>query len=147
MRAEYLLAVSRLHKAVAAACEHGLLGQDLFGYIVTTGRILYHFHTSSMSRRAKGLDAIAPEGFVQVHPATAVELGVEDGEFITSVSRRGRVSTRVMVTPGIGRRVVFMPFHFAESAANILTNPALDPVAKIPQLKVCAVWLEKTPTS
>jgi predicted molibdopterin-dependent oxidoreductase YjgC len=123
------------------------LPDDEYPYILTTGRLLYHFHTGSMTRRSAGLDAIAPTGFIELNPDTARELGVEDGGLVTVTSRRGQVEVPARITPGIGRRVVFMPFHYAETAANILTNPALDPVAKIPELKVCAVRLGKARTA
>jgi len=114
-----------------------------YPYMLTTGRVLYHYHTGSMTRRSRGLHSICPEGFVEIHPETAAQLGVEDGDMVLVRSRRGRVNVKALVTERAAPKVVFMPFHFAESAANVLTNPALDPVAKIPELKVCAVDIRR----
>jgi len=111
--------------------------------ILTTGRILYHFHTGTVSRRSASLDSLAPEGYVEINPATAAALAVADGERVRVSSRRGQIEIRCRVTERVGREVVFIPFHFAESAANVLTNAALDPQAKIPEFKVCAVRVEK----
>jgi formate dehydrogenase alpha subunit len=111
--------------------------------VLSTGRILYHYHTGTMTRRSKGLNWIRPEGYIEVNPETAADYGLEDHAWVKVTSRRGSVVTRVKVTGMTGRRVVFMPFHFAEAAANVLTNPAVDPRAKIPEFKVAAVKLEK----
>jgi len=116
---------------------------DEYPFTLTTGRILYHYHTGTMSRRVEGLNELRPGAYVEISPSAADGLGVADGDQVTLVSRRGRVRATAKVTPGIADDVVFMPFHFAEAAANRLTNPALDPKAKIPELKVCAVRVEK----
>jgi formate dehydrogenase alpha subunit len=112
-----------------------------YPYLLTTGRILYHFHTGTMTRRVAGLDAIRPDGFVEIHPEDAAALKIEDGGLAEVSSRRGTVTARAVVTSRSRPGSVFMAFHFAEAAANILTNDALDPVAKIPEFKVCAVKL------
>jgi predicted molibdopterin-dependent oxidoreductase YjgC len=96
-----------------------------------------------MTRRSSGREALAPESWVEINPRDAAKLGVENGGKVVLVSRRGRVESTVAVTEGIKDGVVFMPFHYAESAANELTNSAFDPVAKIPEFKVCAVRVEK----
>ncbi len=116
---------------------------DDYPLILTTGRVLYHFHTSSMSRRSAGLACIFPEGYVEVNPTTAAELGVAEGDPVRVVSRRGAITIRAAVTGGITPGVVFIPFHFREAAANVLTNPVVDPKAKIPEFKVCAVRVER----
>jgi len=110
---------------------------------LTTGRMLYHFHTGSMTRRSKGLHQHKPEGYIEIHPDTAEELGIADGEKVKVSSRRGQIEVKAMVTPRPAPGVVFMPFHFAEAAANVLTNAALDPKSKIPEFKACAVKVEK----
>jgi len=115
---------------------------DDYPLILTTGRVLYHFHTATMSRRSAGLDAIFPEGYVEINPHTAAGLGVADGDPVRVASRRGSIVIRAALTEGISPGVVFIPFHFAEAAANVLTNPALDPKAKIPEFKVAAVRIE-----
>lgn len=114
-----------------------------FPFILTTGRILYHYHTRTMTGRVEGLNQIAPESYIQIHPLTAEKLGVGDGEIVVVSSRRGRIQTKVAVTDVVTENVVFMPFHFAKGAANILTNGELDPVSKTPELKVCAVAIKK----
>jgi len=114
-----------------------------YPFILSTGRVLYHFHTGSMTRRDEGLNFRYPEGHVEVHPVDAYELGVENGEKVRVASRRGEIEIPVQVTPRSPQGTVFIPFHFYEAAANRLTNPALDPIGKIPEFKVCAVKVEK----
>ena len=108
---------------------------------LTTGRVLEHYHGGSMSRRVAGLTALVPEAVAEIHPADAGAIG--EGERVRVSSRRGSVCARARLTPGIARGTVFLPFHFVEAAANELTIGALDPVAKIPEYKVCAVRLER----
>ncbi|MDK2929886.1 MAG: formate dehydrogenase alpha subunit [Bacillota bacterium] len=119
------------------------LPDDEYPVVFTTGRVLYHYHTGSMTRRSEGLNWLCPEAFVELDPATARERGIADGDLVRVASRRGEVVARARVSERIGPRTAFMPFHFAEAAANVLTNPALDRVAKIPELKVCAVRVER----
>jgi len=90
----------------------------------------------------EGLNEIYPEGVIQISPEDAEEIGVKDGQIVRVRSRRGEVRAKASVTDVVGKGVVFMSFHFRESAANLLTNDALDPIAKIPELKVCAVRVE-----
>jgi len=111
--------------------------------VLTTGRSLYHFHTGTMTRKVAGLNVLKREGTVEINPEDASKLGIADGDMVQVSSRRGKVTTRAKVTGVSPAGVVFMTFHFAESPANMLTNPALDPVAKIPEYKVCAVRVEK----
>ena len=114
--------------------------------VLTTGRSLYHFHTGTMTRKVEGLNVLKPEGTVEISPEDASKLGIADDDMVKVSSRRGKVTARAKVTEASPAGVVFMTFHFAESPANILTNPALDPVAKIPEYKVCAVRVEKAPS-
>ena len=111
--------------------------------ILTTGRSLYHYHTGTMTRKVTGLNTIEPEGVVEINPLDASYLKIKDGDKVKVISRRGEVIVKARVTEKSPPKVVYMTFHFAESAANILTNTALDPVAKIPEFKVCAVRVEK----
>ncbi len=111
--------------------------------VLTTGRSLYHFHTGTMTRKVEGLNVLMREGEVEINPADAAKLGIADGDKVKVASRRGEVVAKANVTEASPVGVVFMTFHFAESPANRLTNPALDPVAKIPEYKVCAVRVEK----
>jgi formate dehydrogenase major subunit len=107
--------------------------------VLTTGRNLYHYHTRTMTGKVKGLTSICPESYMEINPVTAGKIGVKDGEKVSVTSRRGEIVVTAKFTGKIKEGVVFMPFHFAEGAANVLTNPALDPIAKIPEYKVCAV--------
>ena len=114
-----------------------------YPFILTTGRVPFHFHTGTMTRRTPLLDAEAPESFVEIHPEDAEGIGVRDGDTVEVSSRRGKLKVKVRVVEGIRKGTVFLPFHFAEAAANLLTIDALDPVAKIPEYKVCAVKINK----
>ena len=109
---------------------------------LTTERSLYHFHTGTMTRKG-GLDDIRGEEWVEINPVDAEKLGIEDGERVKVTSRRGKVEAKAVVTDVSPPGVVSMTFHFAESPTNVLTSPAVDPVAKIPETKVCAIKVEK----
>jgi predicted molibdopterin-dependent oxidoreductase YjgC len=109
---------------------------------LTTGRVLEHYHAGSMSRRVSGLNELVPATVVEVHPKDAAAVGLEEGGRVRVASRRGAVCARARLVPGMAHGTVFLPFHFVEAAANELTIGALDPVAKIPEYKVCAVRLE-----
>jgi len=111
--------------------------------LLTTERSLFHFHTGTMSRKVKGLNVFRSEELVEINPDDASSLGIDDGEKVHVISRRGKVTAKAKVTEASPEGVVSMTFHFAESPTNLLTNPALDPVSKIPELKVCAVRIEK----
>ncbi len=121
------------------------LPDEEYPFIFTTGRSLYHYHGGSMTRRSRPLAEHLAQAYVEVEPATAAELGLADGSLVRVASRRGQVEVTVRLVPGTGRKVIFMPFHFREAAANLLTNTALDPIAKIPELKVCAARIEQIP--
>ena len=121
------------------------LPDEAYPLLLTTGRVLWHYHTGSLTRRSQGLAAIYPEGVLEMHPEDAARLGVANGELVEVSSRRGQVNVKTDVTEKIQPGVVFMTFHFAESAANLLTNSAYDPVAKIPEYKACAVKVAKLP--
>jgi formate dehydrogenase alpha subunit len=116
---------------------------DEYPLILTTGRIMFHYHTGSMTRRSPKLDQEVPEGYVEISPEDADRLGLGKSERVRVVSRRGEIETRAWITRRVPPGTVFIPFHFSEAAANMLTNPALDPVAKIPEYKVAAVRVEK----
>ena len=114
-----------------------------YPFVLTTGRILWHWHTGTMTRRSKTLDAEVPTGWIEINTENAKALGIKDKELIKAITRRGQIEVPAKVTPDIMKGVMFMPFHFKECAANILTNNALDPIAKIPEYKACAVKVEK----
>jgi predicted molibdopterin-dependent oxidoreductase YjgC len=111
--------------------------------ILTTGRLLEHFHTGTMSRNSRVLDELMPEGFVEIHPNDAENYNISDNELVAVSTRRGSIRIKARVTQKTKPNVVFIPFHFYEAAANVLTIDALDPVAKIPEYKVCACKIEK----
>ena len=111
--------------------------------VLITGRQLEHWHTGSMTRRASVLDAVEPLPTVSMNGAEMQRLGVGPGEVITVSSRRGSVVLQVRRDDGTPAGTVFIPFAYAEAAANLLTNPALDPYGKIPEFKYCAVKLER----
>jgi len=113
-----------------------------YPFILTTGRVLYHYHSGSLTRRSRGLSAIYPAGRVEIHPEDARRLGIADGATVRVSSRRGSVSALAEVTERTQPGLIFMTFHFPDAAANVLTIAALDPVAKIPEYKVCAVKVE-----
>ncbi len=110
---------------------------------LTTGRYFPHYHTGTMTRNSPSLHAEMPEGHVEVNPEDADRLGLKSRDMARIVSRRGEVETKVLITDAVDPGTVFMSFHFMEANANVLTNPALDPICKIPEYKVCAVRLEK----
>ena len=114
-----------------------------FPFTLTTGRILQHYHTGSMTHRVAGIETLAPEERVEVNPDDAARLGLNDGDWVRVSSRRGAVESRAWVTDRVGHGLVFMTFHYASALGNVLTNTAVDPIAKIPELKVCAVRVEK----
>lgn len=114
-----------------------------YPFWMTTGRVYAHYHTGTMTRNSKPLENEISQGFLEINPADAEALSLNDGSFVKMASRRGEIQTRVMITDRVEKGVVFMPFHFEEANVNKLTNPAHDPIAKIPELKVCAVSLEK----
>ncbi|HET7157461.1 MAG TPA: molybdopterin-dependent oxidoreductase, partial [Burkholderiales bacterium] len=122
-----------------------------YPFVLITGRQLEHWHTGAMTRRASVLDAIEPEPTALVHPLDIEAIGAQPGDVITIESRRGIISLYVRPDDGTPRGAVFVPFCFYEAAANLLTNPALDPFGKIPEFKYCAVKLmrggELTPRS
>jgi len=111
--------------------------------LLTTGRVLFHYHGGEMSRRSAGLHAHYPEALVEISPEDAQQWGVVDGEPVRVTSRRGEIVAKAWVTERTQPGIVFMAFHFAEAAANWLTHAALDPIAKIPEYKVCAVRVAK----
>jgi formate dehydrogenase alpha subunit len=118
------------------------LPDEDYPLILSTGRVLYHWHGGTMTRRSI-LDDIYPEALVEIHPQDAEELDILSGDWIKVRSRRGEIEAKSLVTERSPIGTVFLPFHFVEAAANILTIDARDPQAKIPDYKVCAVAVEK----
>jgi formate dehydrogenase major subunit len=123
------------------------LPSDEFPFVLNTGRLLEHWHTGSMTRRSFALDSIQPEANVWLNPDDAAAMGVADGDFVRITSRRGSIELRAKLshrdTPG----TCFIPFHFREAAANVLTIDEIDPFGKIPEFKFCAVRVEPVTAS
>jgi len=122
--------------------EPNELPNEEYPFTLTTGRLMFHFHTGSMTRRSEKLDSEVPEAYIEIHVADAKKIELNGHKRVCVTSRRGQIELGVRVTDDIKRGTVFIPFHFAEAAANMLTNAAIDPVAKIPEYKVCAVKVE-----
>ena len=118
-----------------------------FPIVLTTGRVLEHYHTGTMTRRSKGLHGLVPGPFVEVNGADAKKMRLKDGDRVKVTSRRGSIVLPAMVGSRVDTGVVFIPFHFWEAAANVLTNPAVDPTSRIPEFKVCAVRMERAAKS
>jgi len=116
---------------------------DEYPLVLTTERSLYQDHTGTMTRKSDGLNILRKEEWVEMNAVDAGRLGIADGETVRVFSRRGEVTATAKVTDDSAPGTVSMTFHFAESPTNMLTNPALDPIAKIPEYKVCAVRVEK----
>ncbi len=114
-----------------------------FPFWLTTGRIGFQYHSRTMSGVSPSLQKEAKEGYVEMNPFDAIQLGIEEGEKVKVISRRGTIEIKTKLSFNVGRNMVFIPFHYFESAANVLTNTAVDPISKIPEFKVCAVRLEK----
>jgi formate dehydrogenase major subunit len=111
--------------------------------VLNTGRVLEHWHTGSMTRRSKALDALEPEAFVGIHPEDARQLGIAEGDRVRVTSARGNIALRARIAESECPGAVFIPFHFREASANLLTIDALDPEGKIPEFKFCAVRVER----
>ncbi len=114
-----------------------------YPFILSTGRVLEHYHTGTMTRRGTGLNRLYPELLAEVNPDDAAKLGIVDGDYIRITSKRGSIRVKARISERSQPGMVFVPFHFHEAAANLLTHAAVDPVSKIPEYKVSAVRIEK----
>jgi formate dehydrogenase major subunit len=122
------------------------LPDDAFPFLLNTGRQMYHWHTGTMTRRSTALDSREPTPTVELNADDARALDVQDGEEVVITSRRGQLRINVRISPRVARRQIFIPMHYREAAVNLLTNPALDPYAGIPEFKVCAVRVDRVAT-
>jgi formate dehydrogenase major subunit/formate dehydrogenase alpha subunit len=120
------------------------LPDNEYPFLLSTGRQLFQYHTGSMTRRVDAINMVSPGAYIEIHPDDADKLNVRDADIVKVTSRRGSLDVKVMVSGRPLKGLVFIPFHYREAAANLLTNTALDPVAKIPELKVCAVKIEQS---
>lgn len=118
------------------------LPDEEYPHVLTTGRSIFHYHTGTMTRRTPRLNDEVPRGFVQINPTDATREGIRDGDRVTLRSRRGSIDAVAKATAEVPTGVLFVPFHFDDACANVLTNPALDPACKMPEYKVCAVRME-----
>jgi predicted molibdopterin-dependent oxidoreductase YjgC len=126
--------------------EAAELPDDAYPFLLNTGRLLYHWHGGTLTRRVEGLLELAPRLEIAIHPSDARRLGVDTGGRLRVASRRGELTGYARVTEAVRAGAIFIPFvKLADSAANFLTNSAADPVSKIPEYKVCAVRLERLP--
>ncbi|HKI49086.1 MAG TPA: molybdopterin dinucleotide binding domain-containing protein, partial [Desulfobacteria bacterium] len=129
-----------LFSAVDYSPPAELPDQD-YPYILSTGRIPFHYHGGSMTRRIDVLNREAPEAFMNIHPEDAARLGIEEGQQVTVQSRRGKIAIKAAKTDEMQPGNVFIPMHFAECTVNRLTNSRIESQAKIPDFKVCAVTI------
>jgi predicted molibdopterin-dependent oxidoreductase YjgC len=119
------------------------LPDDEYPLILTTGRVLYHYHSGTMTRRSGPLAWAEPRGYVEVNPQDAAEIDLLDKRAVVVESRRGKVRTQARINESVPPGTIFLAFHWREAPANMLTQDfALDPVAKIPEYKVCAVRIQ-----
>jgi len=114
-----------------------------YPYFLTTGRMFAHYHTGTMTRASEHLDTEQKTGYVEIHPEDAANLSVKEGDNVKLATRRGEIEVPARISKKVKPGLLFVPFHFAENSANVLTNSAFDPAAKIPEYKVCAVKIEK----
>jgi formate dehydrogenase alpha subunit len=112
-----------------------------YPFILTTGRTYFRYHTATMCKRTAALEREQPECFVEINPKDAEKIGARSGNRVKAISRRGEIVVKALVTDRTPEGIVFIPFHFREAAVNLITSPAVDPIAKIPEFKVCAVNL------
>jgi formate dehydrogenase major subunit len=119
------------------------LPDDEYPFVLSTGRVIFHYHTGSITGRADSLTGELSEAFLQMNPIDAGRLRITDGERVIASSRRGKIGVKARLSDDIPAGVTFVPFHFAGTAANVLTNPAFDPACKMPEFKVCAIKIEK----
>jgi assimilatory nitrate reductase catalytic subunit len=124
--------------------QPGETPDEEFPLYLTTGRLLGHYQSGTQTRRIERLTQMAPRPTAQMHPSTARRYGFGNGAEVTLVTRRGSARMGVEITSGIREDTVFVPFHWGgDGSANRLTNPALDPISRMPEFKVCAVRLER----
>ncbi len=114
-----------------------------YPFLLSTGRHLFQYHTGSMTRKIDAINTVSPCAYIEIHPVDADTLNIHDSDTVRVSSKRGSIDIKVLISERPLKGLVFIPFHFREAAANLLTNNALDPIAKIPEFKVCAVKIEK----
>ncbi len=133
----------RAHIVPARLVPPAELPDDDYPLVLTTGRMLEHWHTGAMTRRATVLDNLEPEAVASLHPRQLGAMGLAPGDMVKVATRRGEIALNVRADSEVPEGMVFIPFCFNEAAANMLTNPQLDPFGKIPEFKFCAARVEK----
>jgi predicted molibdopterin-dependent oxidoreductase YjgC len=113
-----------------------------YPFMLSTGRHLFHYHTGTMIRKGDALNSIEPDAYVEMNAKDGHSLGLGNGQRARVSSRRGSIEIKVKFSDRVAKGRIFIPFHYKEAAANVLTNTALDPISKIPEIKVCAVKIE-----
>jgi formate dehydrogenase major subunit len=119
------------------------LPDEKYPFVLMTGRLLFHYHTGTMTRRSKMLSDQVPAGAVEINTEDAASLGIKEGDMVRISSRRGEIETAARVTDDIQKGMIYMSFHFSEAPVNVLTNSARDPISKMPELKYCAAAVQK----
>lgn len=127
---------------VVGYCPPAEVADVEYPFVLTTGRNLFQYHSGSMTRRVKPIEDHAGESYVEINPSDGERLGIRSGDTIKVASRRGEIEIRARLTKKVSEGTVFIPMHYREAAANVITNDALDPVVKIPEFKACAVKIE-----
>jgi formate dehydrogenase alpha subunit len=119
------------------------LPDDEFPFLLSTGRQLFQYHTGSMTRKVAAINSVSPSPYIEIHPDDAKRMNINNNGWVNVSSRRGSIDIKALISDRPSRGMVFIPFHFKEAAANLLTHNALDPVSKIPEFKVCAVRIDR----
>ncbi|MGC1121479.1 MAG: formate dehydrogenase subunit alpha, partial [Candidatus Methanofastidiosia archaeon] len=119
------------------------LPDEEYPFVLSTGRILFHYHTGTMSRKVQALNSFVHQGYVEMSSPDAAALNISDNDYVEVRTRRGKITLKAKISERVAPKSVFIPFHFSEASANRLTNDALDPKAKIPELKVCACTITR----
>jgi formate dehydrogenase major subunit len=114
-----------------------------YPFFLSTGRVIFHYHTGTITRRIDSLTGELSRAFLQINPLDAGRLRISDGDLVVATSRRGSIAVKARVSRDVPAGTTFIPFHFAGTPANALTNPSFDPVCKMPEFKVCAIKIEK----
>jgi len=118
------------------------LPNEEYPFFLSTGRVLYHYNSGTMTRKVDGLRTVFPESIIEINPLDAEKKGIANGSMVKIRSRQGEIATRARLTGKSPEGIVFIPFHFREAAVNVLIRNTLDPVARIPAFKICAVNVE-----
>ena len=116
---------------------------DEYPFLLTTDRILEHYHTGTMTGKGKAFNILYPEPLIEINPTDAKDLGIRSGDFVYITSRKGDIKLKTLISQRMDRGVVFLPFHISESPANIFAINAMEPIAKISEYNVCAVKVDK----